>query len=202
MDQNKSIIEEKSNQDAIALRRELRRKKILKASKSRLDKLNGKATTLDKESHDSEPTPAQYSDPEVEPDIPITRSFLPEQQTSPQINSPNALVKGRAHIMLAACIGFVLARYTSSSVFVPVLLFAILEFVFLKYHKRAFIPPNLEPMLILFMNPNLTSKIKQFSNIFFILQSFLGDLAITVCVLCSGSFLLISLNKDYVTIVK
>lgn len=48
MDQAESTIEEKTGKDAIALRRELRRKKILEASKSRLDKLNGKATSIEK----------------------------------------------------------------------------------------------------------------------------------------------------------
>ncbi|KAH8329480.1 hypothetical protein KR074_011723 [Drosophila pseudoananassae] len=203
MEQTESTIEEKTAKDAIALRRELRRKKILEASKSRLDKLNGRATSIEKETLEGEPTtPEQYSDPEVEPDIPIKRSFLPEQPAPPQPNGPNILVKSRVHIILAAIVGFVLALYTNSSVFVPVLLFAVLEFVFFQYHKRETLPSNLGPMLILLMNPQIGNRVKQFNNIFVILQSFLGDLAITVCVLCLGSIILLGLNTEVVTIVK
>lgn len=41
--------DETTAQQSIALRRELRRKKILEASKSRLDKLNGRASALESE---------------------------------------------------------------------------------------------------------------------------------------------------------
>ncbi|KAH8327920.1 hypothetical protein KR067_001736 [Drosophila pandora] len=203
MEQTEVTTEEKTGKDAIALRRELRRKKILEASKSRLDKLNGRATSIEKETLDGDPIiPEQYSDPEVEPDIPIKRSFLPEQPAPPQPTGSNILVKSRVHIILAAVVGFILALYTNSSVFVPVLLFAVLEFVFFQYHKRETLPSNLGPMLILLMNPNIGNRVKQFNNIFVILQSFLGDLAITVCVLCLGSIILLGLNPEVVTIVK
>nr|XP_036668797.1 uncharacterized protein LOC108017979 isoform X2 [Drosophila suzukii] len=152
--------------------------------------------------HFDGPTNTQYSDPEVEPDVPIKRSFLPEQSAPPKVSAPNVLLKSRAHIILAACVGFVLALYTNSSVFFPVLLFVILELAFLQYHKRDHLPPSVGPMLLMFINPNITSKIKQFSSIFFILQSLLGDLAITVCVVCSGSLLLLNINSDFVTVLK
>ncbi|KAH8266548.1 hypothetical protein KR018_010745 [Drosophila ironensis] len=119
-----------------------------------------------------------------------------------QIGSRHFLLKGRVHIILAACVGFALAVYTKSSVFVPVLLFAVLEFVFLQRHTQNNLPANLGPMLILLMNPSITNKVKQFSNIFAILQSFLGDLAITVCVLCLGSAILFGLNPEIVPIVE
>jgi len=46
MDNSDLIADENSAQQSIALRRELRRKKILEASKSRLDKLNGRASAI------------------------------------------------------------------------------------------------------------------------------------------------------------
>jgi len=49
MDNSDLIADENSAQQSIALRRELRRKKILEASKSRLDKLNGRASAIQKE---------------------------------------------------------------------------------------------------------------------------------------------------------
>ncbi|KAH8249743.1 hypothetical protein KR032_011949 [Drosophila birchii] len=197
--------DETAAKQSIALRRELRRKKILEASKSRLDKLNGRATALEKETlgHTGANT-AQYSDPEVEPDIPIPRPFLPEQTvplTKPTAPVANALLKTRVHIILAACVGFLLAVYANSSVFVPVLLFILVELVFLQYRSGDNLPPSMAPMLLLFVHPNISSKIKQFSKLFAILQSLLGDLAITVCVVCSGS-LLLNLSKDIVTEVE
>ncbi|XP_017003989.2 uncharacterized protein l(2)SH0834 [Drosophila takahashii] len=203
MDNNDSkATDEISAQQSIALRRELRRKKILEASKSRLDKLNGRVSALQNENIDDGPTNTQYSDPEVEPDIPVKRSFLPEQPATPVVSAPNILLKSRVHIILAAVVGFILALYTNSSVFFPVLLFVILELAFLQYHKRDCLPPSVGPMLLMFINPNITNKIKQFSSIFLILQSLLGDLAITVCVVCSGSVLLLNFNSDFVTVLK
>ncbi|XP_017042729.1 uncharacterized protein LOC108089124 [Drosophila ficusphila] len=197
-----TTIEKNPAQDPIALRRELRRKKILEASKSRLDKLNGRTSALQSENHDDEPINPQYSDPEVEPDIPIINPFFAEQPANLKNNPPNAFVKSRIHIILAAGIGFLLSLYTNSSVFLPVLLLVILELAFLQYHKRDNLPPSVGPMLLMFMNPNITNKIKQFSSIFLILQSLLGDLAITVCVVCSGNILLLNFNTDFVTVVK
>ncbi|XP_017075099.1 uncharacterized protein LOC108110529 [Drosophila eugracilis] len=203
MDNTDSIkLEENVAQQSIALRRELRRKKILEASKSRLDKLNGRTSALQKDSLDDGATNTQYSDPEVEPDIPLKRSFFPEQPAPTKTSTPNVLLKIRVHIILAACVGFLLALYTNSSVFMPVLLFVIVELAFLQYHKRDYLPPSVAPMLLLFINPNITNKINQFSSIFLILQSLLGDLAITVCVVCSGSILLLNFNTEIVTIVK
>ncbi|EDW88789.1 uncharacterized protein LOC6528010 [Drosophila yakuba] len=204
MDSNETeTTDGKSTQQSLALRRELRRKKILEASKARLDKLNGRASAaFQNENLDGEPSNTQYSDPEVEPDIPIRRSFLPEQPPPPKITTRNAWLKSRVHIMLAAGFGFLLALYTNSSVFIPVLLFVIAELAFLQYYKEDHLPASMGPLLLMFINPNITSKIKQFSSIFFILQSLLGDLAITVCVVCSGSMLLLNLNTDYATIVK
>ncbi|KAI8042528.1 uncharacterized protein LOC128261384 [Drosophila gunungcola] len=202
MDNDSVATDENPAQQSIALRRELRRKKILEASKSRLDKLNGRATTLHNENLDEGPANPQYSDPEVEPDVPINRPFLPEHPVSQKTSAPNAFVKSRVHIVLAACVGFLLALYTNSSVFLPVLLFVILELAFLQYHKRDNLPASVGPMLLMFINPSITNKIKQFSSIFLILQSLLGDLAITVCVVCSGSMLLLNLNTDIVTVVK
>jgi len=49
MDNSDLVADENSAQQSIALRRELRRKKILEASKSRLDKLNGRASAIQKE---------------------------------------------------------------------------------------------------------------------------------------------------------
>ncbi|XP_020807201.1 uncharacterized protein LOC110183302 [Drosophila serrata] len=198
---------ETSVKQSIALRRELRRKKILEASKSRLDKLNGRATALDNETvgnTDESANTTQYSDPEVEPDIPIPRSFLPEQTvpvSKPSASVANALLKTRVHIILAACVGFLLALYAKSSVFVPVLLFILAELVFLQYRSGDNLPPSVAPMLLLFVHPNISNKIKQFSKLFSILQSLLGDLAITVCIVCSGS-LLLNLSTDIVTEVE
>ncbi|KAH8389161.1 hypothetical protein KR200_009511 [Drosophila serrata] len=195
---------ETSVKQSIALRRELRRKKILEASKSRLDKLNGRATALDNETVDESANTTQYSDPEVEPDIPIPRSFLPEQTvpvSKPSASVANALLKTRVHIILAACVGFLLALYAKSSVFVPVLLFILAELVFLQYRSGYNLPPSVAPMLLLFVHPNISNKIKQFSKLFSILQSLLGDLAITVCIVCSGS-LLLNLSTDIVTEVE
>ncbi|KAH8282556.1 hypothetical protein KR054_008370 [Drosophila jambulina] len=198
---------ETTAQQSIALRRELRRKKILEASKSRLDKLNGRATAIESETlghKDESASPTQYSDPEVEPDIPIPRSFLPEQPVpESKASAPlvKSLLKTRVHIILAACVGFLLAMYANSSVFVPVLLFILVELVFLQYRSGDNLPPSVAPMLLLFVHPNISSKIKQFSKLFGILQSLLGDLAITVCVVCSGS-LLLNLSTDIVTEVE
>ncbi|EDX04500.1 uncharacterized protein LOC6731780 [Drosophila simulans] len=192
-----------SAQQSLALRRELRRKKILESSKARLDKLNSRSTSaFQNENLDGEPSYTQYSDPEVEPDIPIRRSFLPEQPAPRRTTSRNAFLKSRVHIILAACFGFLLALYTNSSVFIPVLLFVIAELAFLQNFKEDHLPASMGPLLLMFINPNITSKIKQFSSIFFILQSLLGDLAITVCVVCSGSMLLLNFRPDYATIVK
>ncbi|XP_016963240.1 uncharacterized protein LOC108033428 [Drosophila biarmipes] len=202
MDNNDTVTTENSAQQSIALRRELRRKKILEASKSRLDKLNGRASAIQKENFVDEPTNIQYSDPEVEPDIPIKRSFFADQPAPQPVSAPSVLLKSRVHIILAACVGFVLALYTNSSVFFPVLLFVILELGFLQYYKRENLPPSMGPMLLMFINPNITNKIKQFSSVFLILQSLLGDLAITVCVVCSGSLLLLNFNSDFVTVLK
>ncbi|KAH8257668.1 hypothetical protein KR038_001131 [Drosophila bunnanda] len=196
--------EEASAKQSIALRRELRRKKILEASKSRLDKLNGRTTALENEpvgNTDESANATQYSDPEVEPDIPIPRSFLPEQAvpvSKPTAPVANALLKTRVHIILAACVGFLLALYANSSVFVPVLLLILVELVFLPYRRGDNLPPSVAPMLLLFVHPNISSKINQFSKLFTILQSLLGDLAITVCVVCSGS-LLLNLSTAIVT---
>ncbi|KAH8341350.1 uncharacterized protein l(2)SH0834 [Drosophila kikkawai] len=188
--------DEATAKESIALRRELRRKKILEASKSRLDKLNGRATTLESETPgntDESANTTQYSDPEVEPDIPIPRPFLPEQPVpATKASAPlaSALLKTRVHIILAACGGFLLALYANSSVFVPVLLFVLVELAFLPYRNGDNLPASVAPMLLLFVHPNISSRIKQFSKLFAILQSLLGDLAITVCVVCSGSILL------------
>ncbi|XP_016991329.2 uncharacterized protein LOC108053237 [Drosophila rhopaloa] len=202
MDTDSITTDENSAQQSIALRRELRRKKILEASKSRLDKLNGRAATLQNEHLDHGPANPQYSDPEVEPDVPRNRQFFQEQPAPQTYSAPSAFVKSRVHIILAACVGFLLALYTNSSVFLPVLLFVILELAFLQYHKRDNLPPSVGPMLLMFMNPSITNKIKQFSSIFLILQSLLSDLAITVCIVCSGSMLLLNLSTDFVTVVK
>ncbi|EDV58504.1 uncharacterized protein LOC6542031 [Drosophila erecta] len=204
MDSNESgTTDRSSTQQSLALRRELRRKKILEASKARLDKLNGIASSaFQNENLDGEPTNTQYSDPEVEPDIAIRRSFLPEQPAPPKITTRNAWLKSRIHIILAACFGFLLGLYTNSSVFIPVLIFVIAELAFLQYYKEDHLPASVGPMLLMLFNPNITSKIKQFSRIFFILQSLLCDLAITVCVVCSGSMLLLNFSSDFATIVK
>lgn len=242
MDSNDSeTADANSARQSLALRRELRRKKILEASKARLDKLNSRSTSAFQNENlgntwsfmyiqmctyivhmpmlwfvsnspsinvydfliaDGEPSNTQYSDPEVEPDIPIRRSFLPEQPAPRRTTSRNAFLKSRVHIILAACFGFLLALYTNTSVFIPVLLFVIAELAFLQNYKEDHLPASMGPLLLMFINPNITSKIKQFSSIFFILQSLLGDLAITVCVVCSGSMLLLNFRPEYATIVK
>ncbi|KAH8378237.1 hypothetical protein KR093_010328 [Drosophila rubida] len=204
------------NPEAVSaeLRREARRKKILKSAKTRLEKLNGRAQTHGKQSFISQsyansPDVLEYSDPEVEPNIQVGSKNYPEDtfnasffaaasSNSPNVEVPSIFVKSRALIFLAAIVGYIVSQYANSFLFIPVGLCILIEVFYYKGHQymNNNIVNMIVPLALLFTGSSLGNKIKQINSFVSISQSLLINLAITIFCICLSSFLfqLVSLN--------
>ncbi|XP_034666640.1 uncharacterized protein LOC117900395 [Drosophila subobscura] len=184
----------------INLRRDLRRKKILDDAKIRLEKLNGRAASRETDLFDNETPTVLYSDPECEPNIQSGRSVFANVETSnaskPSNTSiSNKLIKRKVHIFVSSCLGLLIAFYTKGSVFLPVIFCTSLELVFGKYINQN-MSAHTKSFFLLSFGTNYGKQIQQLSKILQVIQSILSNLAVTVCVLCTVSFLLLTFNEN------
>ncbi|XP_064546838.1 uncharacterized protein l(2)SH0834 [Drosophila montana] len=195
------------------LRREARRKKILQTAKARLDKLNGAARAAEVNFIDSPAAEKlDYSDPEVEPSIPIRTTFAQQDSIyysttnfSPSnAETPNKFVTGRVHIFIASILGYILSHYVQNSLFVPVFLCIIFEIFYLKGHQN---PQNnilsiILPVALLFTGAFLGNKIRQINRLLSILQSLIINLAVNIFCICLSSYLFKLQSVSHVADIK
>ncbi|XP_030557014.1 uncharacterized protein LOC115759998 [Drosophila novamexicana] len=195
------------------LRREARRKKILQTAKARLDKLNGLARAAEVNYVDSPATEElDYSDPEVEPSVPIITTFAQQDRifysatnVSPNnADVPNKFVTGRVHIFIASILGYILSHYVKNSLFVPVFLCILIEIFYLKGHQN---PQNnilalILPVALLFTGAFVGNKIRQINRLLSILQSLIINLAVNIFCICLSSFLFKLKSVSHVADIK
>ncbi|XP_017838218.2 uncharacterized protein LOC108596703 [Drosophila busckii] len=187
---------------AADLRRELRRKKVLESAKSRLEKLNGRIKPAGvHEDIVSNEEAVEFSDPEVELNIPTGNTFFAEEPNisffstntfSPTTTEvPNIYIRSRVHIFIASIIGYFLSLYIKNMLFAPVGLCIMIELFFFRdqsSHNNNIVNV-IVPIALMFSGARLSNKIKQVSYLFAISQSLIVNLAINIFCICVASFL-------------
>ncbi|XP_017872884.1 PREDICTED: uncharacterized protein LOC108620492 [Drosophila arizonae] len=192
------------------LRREARRRKILESAKARLEKLNGGVKLV--ETNNTDCTARDYSDPEVEPNVPIGVGLSQEElffsttrfSSSSNRVTQNKFIKCRAHIFIASILGYILSCYVSNSLFIPVFLCILIEIFYL--NKQQQIQNNIVSMLlpitVLFTGEFIGNRIKQANRFIYILQYLIINLAVNIFCICISSYVYKFRISNHVTDIK
>lgn len=143
-------------------------------------------------------TARDYSDPEVEPNVPIGIG-LPQEEfffsttrfsSSSNLEAPNKFIRCRVHIFIASILGYILSCYVSNSLFIPVFLCVFIEVFYL--NKQQQIQNNIIslilPIVVLFTGAFIGDKIKQVNRFFYILQYLIINFAINIFCICISSY--------------
>ncbi|EDW13542.1 uncharacterized protein LOC6578183 [Drosophila mojavensis] len=192
------------------LRREARRRKILESAKARLEKLNGGVKLV--ETNNTDCTARDYSDPEVEPNVPIGVGLSQEElvfsttrfSSSSNRETQNKFIKCRVHIFIASILGYILSCYVSNSLFIPVFLCIMIEIFYL--NKQQQIQNNIVsmilPITVLFTGEFIGNRIKQANRFIYILQYLIINLAVNIFCICISSYVCKFRISDHVTDIK
>ncbi|XP_030245972.1 uncharacterized protein LOC115565116 [Drosophila navojoa] len=178
------------------LRREARRRKILESAKARLEKLNGGVKLV--ESNNTDGTAKDYSDPEVEPNVPIGVGVSQEElffsttrfSSSSNRETQNKYIRCRVHIFMASVLGYIVSCYVSNSLFIPVFLCILIEIFY--FNKQLKIQNNIVsmilPIIIMFTGELIGNRIKQVNRFLYILQYLIINLAVNIFCICISSY--------------
>lgn len=157
----------------------------------------------------------EYSDPEVEPNILVENAvlqdtpfknpfYLPTNTSAAVSVQKNVLVRNRIHIFIASLLGYILAQYAYSFLFVPVglcIIFEIFYYKDLQYGGNS--TANLiVPIAILFTGAQLGNKIKQINNFLSIAQYLGISLGVNIFCICLSSFSFQYLNANHVVTIN
>ncbi|XP_011190702.1 uncharacterized protein LOC105217413 [Zeugodacus cucurbitae] len=190
-------------QERVKLRREARRKKILENAKSRLEKLSmkqggdGDSGLVHQHSSQQLQESCEYSDPEVEPDIPETlqmpfqqfentfkgfESSLNQEATQER---ENPFLKYKLHVVLAVTVAYITSLVLNESegktffVIIPVALVIISDLTIFRQQKQR--NPVLNMLVIFGLR---SQEIVNALDVFSKLQNIMADLSIFIFYFC------------------
>lgn len=139
-----------------------------------------------------------YSDPEVEPNVPIGSGSPQEQlffstatfSSSSTSDTPNKFIRCRIHIFVASILGYILSCYVSNSLFIPGFLCVIIEVFYLKEQQKiqSNIVSMILPIALLFTGTFIGNKIKHVNRFLYISQYLIINLAVNIFCICLSGY--------------
>lgn len=137
-------------------------------------------------------------------DVPFQNPFYSPTNTSAAMSDKkNVLVRNRIHIFIASLLGYILAQYAYTFLFVPVGLCILFEIFYYKNLQYGNSTANIiVPIAILFTGAQLGNKIRQINN-FLSIAHYLG-ISLGVNIFCIGlsSFSFQYFNANHVVTIN